>query len=159
MGRAVLQYNHCTCDTVQVLGPGQTGRAGGRWAGAGCSAGRAERARGVQARHWACAGGQALGRAGRHEGGRARARGAQTAGSRRGRHERTGAGRAWTRGAGGRRTAGAAGGRQRRGRRAGPGRTGRAGWPWAVHSVHSVYFQSIFRLGIFPESLNEHCSL
>ena len=36
---------------------------------------------------------------------------------------------------------------------------GRAGWPWAVHSVHSTYFRSVFRLSIFPESLNEHCSL
>ena len=36
---------------------------------------------------------------------------------------------------------------------------GRAAWPWAMHSVHSAYFRSVFRLGIFPESLNEHCSL
>ena len=36
---------------------------------------------------------------------------------------------------------------------------GRAGWPWAVHLVHSAYFRSVFRLGIFPESVNEHCSL
>ena len=36
---------------------------------------------------------------------------------------------------------------------------GRAAWAWAVHSVHSAYFRSVFRLGIFPESLNEHYSL
>ena len=30
----------------------------------------------------------------------------------------------------------------------------------AVHSVHSAWFSTrFFRLGIFPESLNEHCSL
>ena len=35
---------------------------------------------------------------------------------------------------------------------------GRAGWPWAVHSVHSAHFRSVLTR-FFPESLNEHCSL
>ena len=49
----------------------------------------------------------------------------------------------------GRRVGRAVGGAQVRGtRQAGAGRAGRerpgrAGWPWAVHSVHSAYFRSV----------------
>ena len=58
--------------------------------------------------------------------------------------------------AAGERTAGSGvrGARQARGLGA-----GRAGWPWAVHSMHSAHFRSVLTRFFFPESLNEHCSL
>ena len=140
MGRAVLQYSqctcdmawHCACDTSQALGVGAQGMqaAGGRWADWAL---QAAGARGARRR--ACVG------------------------------VRTGVGQAAWHGRAGRssgaRERGRARRRQARGRQTsarGLG-AGRAGWPWAVHSVHSVYFRSVFRLGIFPESPNEHYSL
>ena len=36
---------------------------------------------------------------------------------------------------------------------------GRAGWPWAVHSVHSAHFRSVLTRFFFSKSPNEHCSL
>ena len=123
MGRAVLQYSHCTCDTAQELVVGTQGeRAGARKASVARAAG------------------------GRWVGARARASGswaqAQVGGNRRGRAE--GAGQSWL---GGRRTAWALG-----------ARPGRAGWPWAVHSVHSACFWPS-STGYFPESnFFGHCS-
>ena len=64
---------------------------------------------------------------------------AQAAGSRRGRHGRAGARRA-------------------RGRRGAGARRARAGQGCALGALRLV-FNPVFRLGIFPESLNEHCSL
>ena len=57
MGRAVLQYNHCTCDTA--LGAGQ------RVAGAQARRGRARGAQATGAREWAGAQGAAGARQGR----------------------------------------------------------------------------------------------
>ena len=59
MGRVVLQYNHCTCDTVRVLG-----------AGARKQARRRTRARGACRRQAVGAGGTSV----RELGGRGRAR-------------------------------------------------------------------------------------
>ena len=89
----------------------------------------------------------------------ASARGAQAAGSRRRRHGRASAGRARARMAGGR------GARQGRGSRRGAHGLG-AGRAACAHRLgqlgaHAPGLVSnlVFRLGIFPESPNEHCSL
>ena len=36
---------------------------------------------------------------------------------------------------------------------------GRAGWQDSALGALDLIFNPVFRLGIFPESLNEHCSL
>ena len=121
----------------------QAGRAG-RWgAGAGQVLGagwaRAERAGGelgVQAGCWA------------------RRRGAGRAGGRRGSAAGRAGGRQWR--------AGRA--QQRRGRSAAWAlgtRPGCAGWPWAVHSVHSAHFRSVLtRFFFLSHQMNTvHCKI
>ena len=75
--------------------------------------------------------------------------------------------------AGGARVRGRAGGRQRRAGRAGRAQQGRGrcaawvlgarprrlGWPGLCTRCTRLDFQTGFRLGIFSESVNEHCSL
>ena len=94
MGRAVLQYSHCTCDTVRVLGGLGAGLIG-RWAGVG----RAGTALG--ARRWAGVGARRQARGLTCARG-ARRRQAAGAGGTSVRHRRAGAGHARARGAGGR---------------------------------------------------------
>ena len=110
---------------------------------AGLGTGRAGRARGTQARLW-----RARGRASRHAAGRAGARLGERA-------------RGWASG----RAAGRAGARL--GARCARGTTGRQHGRAAFEHrlgqlgarAPGLVFSLVFRLSIFPESLNEHCSL
>ena len=88
--------------------------------------------------------GSRLRRAGRAGGSSARARSAQ-AGERQARGVRQGA-------------AAGAGARPGRGWALGA-RPGLAGWPGLCTRCTRLDFQTVFRLSIFPKSINEHCSL
>ena len=150
-------------------------RGAGAGQGAGLGAGRSRRARrgrwalggralGVRA-CWACwaraAGGRERAwlaerseRARQAAGSRRRARGACGRASARGRAQQ-----AWARGALGVGARGAGRGRTRRAAWALGARPRRLGWPGLCTRCTRLDFQTGFRLGIFPESINEHCSL
>ena len=138
MGKAVLQYNHCTCDTIRVLGAVRWADWARRWA-----LGRR------WARGWARRHDTGLAQVGRSWGAQAgtqadaRAREAL-------RRQAAGEGGTGVRALGSRgRAEQAAGARQRRGRGKAGARgacglgAGRADWPWDVHSVHSAYFRFV----------------
>ena len=125
-------------------------------------------ARGARSRSAGTALGSRLGRAwtgaeradGRAGGARARQASGSSAGARR-RSGRASAGARGRRAAGARGTAGRCS-RRGRPRGAGPGR----GWALGVRAGQDcalgaldLIFKPVFRLSIFPESVNEHCSL
>ena len=79
-----------------------------------------------------------------------------------GAHERAAAGATSVRGSARTAGSGARGVRSRGGRRAAWAlgtRPRRLGWPGLCTRCTRLDFQTGFRLGIFPESVNEHCSL
>ena len=155
----VQNLKWATAHLSRRLGAGLGCWACRRWAGAG-------RARGVRGQRRGALGWGA----GRAQAGTAGVRGrwAWRAGRRAWApgHEQAGCSSAraqWARGRArqaGRRRAG----RERQARRGRAGRAawawpGRLGWPGLCTRCTRLDFQTGFRLGIFPESVNEHCSL
>ena len=93
----------------------------------------------------------------------ARGRAAAGGASVRGRVDGVGAGAQQGARAAGARTAGSGAGRAQQGRQAPAwalgARPGHLGWPGLCTRCTRLDFQTGFRLGIFLESVNEHCSL